>query len=405
MRVVIIGGGAVGLASALRLARDGAEVDVLDAADIEQSTSTRNAGWIVPSMAAPIAAPGMLRPALRWMTRRDSPFYVTGLHDPRQVRFLAAMLRQCSPRSHARGLARLTTLAGDAVLDHAELRAVIGGDGSSSTSITSLHTSRAGLDHHLAELDQIRAHLPDLRWSVAEPAGLGADGIAVTSRVVGATTVEDQGAVDPGRFVSALRDACVTAGVTLRPRTPARLRHTGTAVEAATSTENVGADVFVVAAGLGTNGVLRELGERVQIAAGKGYGIDYLGNPSGLPRPVYLAEAKVALSVLSDGVRASGTMGIGAADRTVDTIRVGGIASSIGRYLDGWSPGSPRQVWAGTRTLTVDGLPVIRPTRRHHNVLVATGHGMLGVTLAPTTARIVAEQARAAVRQHTGPRG
>lgn len=108
---VIVGAGVIGLATAYRLASDGLQVTVVDAAaESGSGASIHNAGWIVPIMSAPVPAPGMLGKAIRWMLKKDSPLYVRPSPNPEHVRFMLAMLRHCNPKDFHHGVEALTSL-------------------------------------------------------------------------------------------------------------------------------------------------------------------------------------------------------------------------------------------------------------------------------------------------------
>lgn len=113
-----------------------------------------------------------------------------------------------------------------------------------------------------------------------------------------------------------------------------------------------------------------------------------------LRHSVYLGEAKVAITPLSGRLRFAGTMEFGSSDSTVAPHRVRGIIRSAGEYLPDFPPAPQQHAWAGLRPMTPDGLPVIGPLPGKDNVFVASGHGMLGVTLAPMTAEIIAAQVK-----------
>ena len=147
---------------------------------------------------------------------------------------------------------------------------------------------------------------------------------------------------------------------------------------------------MMLAAGVRTAGLSRLAGCPLPIRAGKGYGFDDTGGSLPLRHSVCLSEAKVAITPLAGGrVRFAGTMELGSADDTVDPHRPRGIVRSAGEYLKGGPPASPPHAWTGARPMTPDGLPAIGPLPGRDNVLVASGHAMLGVTLAPATAELV----------------
>jgi D-amino-acid dehydrogenase len=306
--------------------------------------------------------------------------------------FMTSMLRHCTSARYEIGIARLAQIASSAVLDHRELATQAAGTGFRTTSITSLHKTAKDLDHHLVDYRHMREHLGELTWTVVDRDEMAAGGTNVADGIVGGIRVEHQATVDAPAFVAALEEACIAGGVELTSNTPVHLQSSrGTVVARTLTGDQIRADRFVVAAGAATNEVVRGLGERLPLVAGKGYGFD-LKNLSACSEPVYLSEAKVALTPYQDGrLRVAGTMGINSSDGRVSVRRANGILSALGEYLPELHDVPYPKPWTGVRSLTPDGLPLIGPLRRWPTVVVAAGHAMLGITLAPATARIVAE--------------
>jgi D-amino-acid dehydrogenase len=156
--------------------------------------------------------------------------------------------------------------------------------------------------------------------------------------------------------------------------------------------EEVPGDLFVLAAGVHTGPLSRLAGFPLPIQPGKGYGFDDASGSVTLRHSVYLGEAKVAVTPLSDRLRFAGTMEFGSSDATIDPYRLRGIVRSAHEYLPGFPATAQPQGWTGLRPMTPDGLPVIGRLPGRDNVLVASGHGMLGVTLAPVTAEVISAE-------------
>jgi D-amino-acid dehydrogenase len=215
---------------------------------------------------------------------------------------------------------------------------------------------------------------------------------ALGIRVLGGILHPKERHIDPASLVAGLETACRRHGVRFRYGNPVTaVRRRGSVVSALVAGgQEIPGEVFVLAAGVRTAGLSRLAGCPLPIRAGKGYGFDDTGGSAPLRHAVHLSEARVAITPLAGRVRFAGTMEFGGADDTVDPHRLRGIVRSAGEYLNGWSPPSPPQAWTGLRPMTPDGLPVLGPLPGRDNVLVASGHAMLGVTLAPATAELIA---------------
>lgn len=389
-RAVIVGAGVIGLATAYRLAQDGLAVTVVDAARSGAGASTRNAGWIVPILSTPVPAPGMLGQALRWMLRSDSPLYVRPSPRPEHVRFMARMLRHCNRADFEHGVEALTALneRTTALFDeyqrdgvrceyHRTGHLLVFTTQSTMRSYQTETTPMARIGHPAEPLsgDEVR----DL-----EP--------AISTNVRAGLRCPQERHLDPDTLIDGLEERCRELGVEFvydRPVTGIRLTgNAATSVRA--GDDDLPADLFVLAAGARTGTLSRLAGVPLPIQPGKGYGLDDTSKSVKLRHGVYLGEAKVAVTPLSDRLRLAGTMEFGSVDTTLDANRLRGITNAAGQYLTGFRPPSQSHAWTGMRPMTPDGLPVIGPLPGKDNILVASGHSMLGVTLAPITAELIA---------------
>jgi D-amino-acid dehydrogenase len=150
----------------------------------------------------------------------------------------------------------------------------------------------------------------------------------------------------------------------------------------------------VIAAGAATEPLLRSLGVRLPLVGAKGYSIDVHGAGEPPRSALYLSEAKIGLSPFMDGVRIAGVFELPARGDSVSPRRIRQLIQDTAGYMSGWQPPAAEAAgpgWAGLRPATPDGLPLLGPITSAPGVLVATGHGMLGVTLAPATGAVVAD--------------
>ncbi|WP_171110100.1 MULTISPECIES: FAD-dependent oxidoreductase [Streptomyces] len=390
---VIVGAGVIGLATAHRLAQDGLAVTVVDAAhDGAAGASVHNAGWIVPIMSTPVPAPGMLGKALRWMARRDSPLYVRPSPRPEHVRFMLGMLRHCNPRDFAYGVEALTCLNKRTLRLFDEYEK----DGipfeQHRTGQLLVFTTRHTMDEYRAatapmeRIGHTAVPLSGDELRDLEP--------ALGRQVLTGLHCPQERHVDPASLVRSLEGRCRELGVRfLRDSRVTGIRSRGrTVTSVLAGGEEVHGDLFVLAAGVHTGRLSRLAGHPLPIQPGKGYGFDDTSGSVTLRHSVYLGEAKVAVTPLSDRLRFAGTMEFGSSDATIDPHRLRGIAHSARAYLPDFPLESQPRGWTGLRPMTPDGLPVIGPLPGRENVLVASGHSMLGVTLAPVTADIIAAE-------------
>ncbi len=394
--VVIVGGGVVGLCAAYALRRHGIAVTVLDAGRPGAGASHGNAGWIVPSLSGPVPAPGLTRTSLRWMLRPASPLYIQPRADPAFGRWLLAFWRRCNARDHRAGLEATAALNRRTM----ELFDAYRADGIAfeqhADGLVFAYLDPAELERDLRGLELLQPFgyeatpLDGEAMRELEP--------ALAGTVVGGYHLPQERHVRPDSFVAGLVARLTVDGVDLRGDTPViGIEHRGdrvTAVE--TPAGRIAADAVVVCAGAWTPGVLRLAGVRdFPIEAGKGYSLDYAPPPP-LPQPVrralYLHEVRVAVTPLDGLVRLAGTMELSGVNDRLSPRRLMAIARAGARYLQGW-PADPAVAtpWTGMRPMTPDGLPAIGRVPGFANLIVASGHAMLGLTLAPATGEAVAE--------------
>ena len=199
--------------------------------------------------------------------------------------------------------------------------------------------------------------------------------------------------VRPEQLTAGLAEHLRADGVEIREgcelRTLAR-RTGGWALE--TTCGPVAAQRIVVAAGLPTAPLLRRLGVRIPLTGARGYSVTIAGRGTPPRHALYLAEAKLGLSPFDGGVRVAGVFELGARNEDISPAVGERLLAAARPYLGGWQPDpdGPVEAWAGLRPATPDGLPLIGALPGIDGVYLATGHGMLGVTLAPATASLLA---------------
>ena len=390
MNVAVVGGGAVGACVALELSRRGAKVVLLErGAELAWGCSAGNAGLICPSHYVPLANPAALRDGFRWMLRRDSPFYLRPR--PAVLPWIARFTLAARPaRAEASGhivqeLARASldlhaSLAGEG-LDtglrrEGVLNVYFAHPGLEGARHESEHNARAGLESRMLSAEEAYAHVPSL--------GPG---------VVGAILYPGDAWCDPLRFVRAVGHAAAEAGAEIRTRVEALgfRRRNGRVEALETTAGDLPVDEVVLAAGAWTPRLAQELDVFAPVEVGKGYHIDLEPAEDDPPLPVWLNEARVIVTPLQGRLRLAGTLELAGLDLSVDRVRVGAIVRAAERGLPPLRGRRVLEVWRGLRPCTPDGLPIVGRPAGQANVTLATGHAMMGLTLAPITGRLVAE--------------
>lgn len=349
-----------------------------------------NTGMIVPSHFVPLAAPGMVALALKWMWNPASPFYVK----PRISAELAAWGLRFWRAANAAHVARTAPLLCRLHMESRALYEKLGeGFAFGKRGVLVLCRTEHGLDEEAALVPQARAL--GLNAAVLDAKAVAALEPGVRIDALGAVHVAEDCNVDPQLLMDVLQSRCAAAGVEFLWNTPAAgWRAEGRNLRAiSTPAGDVEADRFVLCAGSWSPGLARGIGLHLPMQPGKGYSLT-LARPRVSPRAcAVLAEARVSMSPMDGRLRFGGTMELAGLDETVNPIRVQGIMEAVPRYFPDFGPQDfdGVQPWRGLRPCTPDGLPYVGRTARAPNLVVATGHAMLGVSLGPVTGRMVAD--------------
>lgn len=394
-RIVIVGGGVVGLSVAYFCARRGLRVTVVERHPASRDgCSFGNAGMICPSHFVPLAAPGMVALGLKWMWNPKSPFYIKPRLDADLLSWAFKFWRSANA-GHVRRSApvlRDLSLASRAIF--AELSQTPGIDfGLVQLGLLMLCKSQHTLDEEAHMAEKARAlGIPAEVLNAAQTATLDPD---VTMDIVGSVYFPKDCHLIPHRFMESLQTEATRAGATFLWNTEVTgwRRDSGGIRAITTSSGEIEGDEFVLCGGSWSTVVSRDLGLGIPMQAGKGYSLT-VPHPRQLPRICAIfTEARVAVTPMGSTLRFGGTMEIAGLSEDINPLRVQSIVESAPRYYPAFKPADfdGIQPWRGLRPVSPDGLPYLGRTRRYPNLTVATGHAMLGLSLAPITGKIVSQ--------------
>lgn len=385
MKVVIVGSGIIGLATAYNLARRGCEVVIVGDRAPGSGASGNNAGWVVPAESGPVPGPGVILQTMRWMLRSDSPVYVRPSASPSFVAFMARMLRACNAGAYWRAFDATARLARGTMDEmdawaadgiefemHAEgeLRAYISKEEMDAATAGIERYRKAGCEPQVLTGDEARSVVPEL-----------------ADEIVGGIRFPNERHVRPATVVEGLVRRLVELGVVMTDgAVTGAWALPGGGVELRGPYGSVTADAAVIAAGAWSARVARLLGASVPIRPGKGYSVDYVPGQLAMRTVVMLSEAHCAVTPLDGATRVAGTMEFGGLDERIAPVRLRAIQRAPARYFRAWDPDAPSLApSAGLRPMTPDGLPMIGRLAPFDNVYIASGHAMLGLTLAART--------------------
>jgi D-amino-acid dehydrogenase len=389
VHTVVIGGGVIGLSTAYHLAREGDSVTVIDQRATGLGASDVNAGWVVPAESAPVPGPGVVLQSLKWMTKPDSPLYIRPSLKPDFITFMLGMFRASNATAQRAGFAANLALAEDSVHLFDEYRAEGIDYELHHEGLLMAFKDKALMEHHLGYADLTR------QYGLAPTALIG-DDVRVhepllNDSVEGGLYFPKELHLDPGGFTTALHQKLVAMGVDIVENAPVDgVQIQGGRITSVSSEERkFRGDNFLLAAGSWSGPLSTLFGAKLPIRPGKGYCIET--SPFGLKSATNLHDLKVATTPLSDRFRLAGTMEFGGLDENINQVRVDAILRAPAAYFRDWEPPATVDVKprAGMRPMSPDGLPIIGRLPRVSNGFVSTGHGMMGVTLAPATARVL----------------
>ncbi len=395
-RTVVVGAGVIGLSVAYYLSRSGEDVVVLDPSRPGGGCSSANAGWVVPQTTAPLPEPGIVRYALASLRSPASPFYLKPRLDPALLVWLVKFWAASNRRAFDAGRRALVHLGRDTIDLFDELRDESEFVTNSEESLLVFPTLSAAQQAAEAQ----RRAAADLGLSFVPEVLSGTDARALepvlSDKAGGALLHSHELQVDSASVCDALVAAIVARGGSILSGQPVEgFETSGRRIQAAvTAEERFGGSSFVVAAGSATPDIVRGLGTRLPMQAGKGYSFT-VSLPHVPTRMVGLAASKICIVPNAGATRVVGTMELSGPNARIDGGRIKAMIAGTSPYVDSW-PAEVRDAddvsdaWVGLRPMTADGLPVIDRLGTYDNGYVSTGHAMMGLSLGLSSGRALA---------------
>lgn len=389
--IAIVGGGVIGVATAVELARRGAQVTVLERDRVGHGCSYGNAGWLTPSQAVPLANPSMLLKSFRWMLDPESPLYIQPRPDPAFIRWLLEFLLASRKSKFERGAAALVELCRVSV-DMWEDIAKRAGEpfGFERHGLLAVYENTASLEAARPAVDLVcRSGVRAERWTAddvrdREP--------AIVGRQVGGYFYPDDAHCEPYRAVKALEAEARALGVRfLEGAEVYRISNGAGPTRLTTTRGEIGASQIVIATGPWSEGLGEMLGIRLPVIGAKGYSIVLPPSDPHPKRSIYLIERKIAVNPHRDALRIAGTLELVRNDFSINARRVDVIVRGARGMLNLAEPSARCEIWRGLRPCTPDGMPLIGRARGRGDVWLATGHQMAGLKTAPGTGLLLAQ--------------
>lgn len=387
---MVIGGGAVGVCCANALARSGRSVLLLERHELCAGSSWGNSGLLTTSACAPEAAPGVMAQAARWMLDRDGPFRLRPRLDGRFLRWLWRFRAHCTAAAAERG----TSFLRDRVRENTRLVEALAREsardfGFFADGLIILFTTQRGMAEGIEGAAALNAlGIPSEALDAPAVSRLEP---RVADAVVGGIYYPEDAHLDPGEFVGAVADLARSQGAQIEEGRAVLRLHGSHSVEAIeTPNSLIRPELVVLANGAWAPVLARSLGIDLLIEPGKGFSLTYDVGSRVFERPLRLHEARTVVSSMRTNVRVTSKLDLVGLDTRVRERRVRASAPAAARYV-ALPPGIEQaRSWAGLRPLTPDGLPMIGRHPRVDNLILATGHGHMGISLGAITGETVA---------------
>ncbi|MBB2915380.1 D-amino-acid dehydrogenase [Streptosporangium becharense] len=392
--VLVIGGGIVGLFCAYHLRRAGVGVTVLERGPVggPMSCSYGNTGFVGTQGSTPLAEPGVPAQGLRWLLNPESPFYIRPRWDGELLRWLWHFRRACNEHDARAGFGVLVDLKKRSLDILRELCAA--GDLApffTAQGMVLAYNTPQGFDKACRSVPEAVAHGVPLR--VLGPGELDALEPDTEFDVHGALYNEEGAYLRVPDFLVAFARMLEGMGVEIHPHTEAvGFEVAGREVRRVRTTRgDFHPREVVVAAGTWSAECARRLGVGLMLQPAKGYSVTVKAPRDAPRRPLLLGEGKVALVPLGDRLRFGGTLELSGMDATISRRRVDGILRTVRTYLPRLETTETVETWSGFRPCTPDGIPLIGRAEPYRNLCVASGHGHIGMGLAPAGGKLIAQ--------------
>jgi D-amino-acid dehydrogenase len=394
MKIGIIGGGINGLFAAYYLRKQGCDVTIIEQGDMSDSCSHGNAGMIVPSHIIPLAAPGMIAKGLRWMLSSTSPFYIRPRMSGSLVKWGWLFYKNATPQHVQKSipiLRDISLLSKHLYQDFQKEKHFDFGWHERGLMMlyqtpSMAHEEAEGAD--IANKAGIEAHVLDIKE---------VQNLETNTKVnaLGGVFYKGDAHLSPNLLINGLKKLLNTEGVRFLYKTEVQnfeiQNNTVSAI--ITDKERLAFDEIVIAVGAWSGILSEKLGISLPLQGGKGYSMVFEDLGDKVNIPAIMLEARATATPMGNSLRCAGTMEIAGIDLSVNMNRVKGIVQGVNSFypeLKVELP-QPEQVWRGLRPCSPDGLPYIGRVGHLKNVTMATGHGMMGLSLGPATGKLVSE--------------
>ena len=392
--ISVIGGGVIGLCSAYYLSKDGFKVTLFDSGDLSEGCSHGNAGMIVPSHIIPLAQPGMIAQGIKCMLNSKIPFYVKSRLSLDLLNWGLQFYKNANQKQVDLAMPALRDLSLLSKELYQDLHKVNPSFFYEEKGLLMLYKTEKVGDEIFHEGSLAQKLGLEVDFLTKEEIGKLETGTKTDA--IGAVYYKSDAHLYPQKFIAFLKEELQKNEVEIKKNCTIEdfVLKANKVTEIITNTGNFSTDEVVIATGAWSSVIAKKLGTKISLLPGKGYSFTLFNEKEKPAIPSILCEGKVAVTPMDNAIRYGGTMEIThTKDTKINTNRLQGIVNTVNDFYPNVNVSLPKaeDVWYGFRPCTPSGLPIICRDKKVSNLVFATGHAMMGLSLAPATGKIVTE--------------
>jgi D-amino-acid dehydrogenase len=391
--VLIVGSGIVGIACAHYLMKSGFNVTVIDQSTIASACSHGNLGYICPSHVLPLTEPGAVGMAIKSFFDPNAAFRVKPRLSPAFCNWMWQFARRCNRRQMLKAASHLKTILDSSMIEYRKIVSEWTFDCEwQDSGLLHVLQTKSGM-RDFAEKDKLLADQFGVSAQRVEGEELPDFDPAIKRGLAGAFYYEGDAFARPDLFCAGWSQRLRQNGVTFIENCELKAveKMGGHVTSLQTSQGTLAADRVVIAAGAWSARFSSHLDCRIPVEPGKGYSVT-MERPSICPKyPMLFPEHNVGVTPFDHGYRLGSMMEFIGFDTSIPERRIRQLRESAKPYLVEPFTKEIQETWYGWRPMTWDSLPIIGRVPRLDNAYLATGHNMLGVSLAAGTGKLIAE--------------
>jgi D-amino-acid dehydrogenase len=393
-KVVVAGGGIIGMCTAYYLKKEGHDVVVIERGDLKSGTSFGNAGYISPSHFIPLASPGIIAKGMKWMMSSTSPFYIKPRLNMDLIKWGLTFWKRSGQSTMERNIPHMNAILQLSRELTSEIRNDLGNNFRMEEKGCLMLYKSEHTEKHEIELAKEAAEL-NIETQIFNAKEVQQMEPDVELNVRGGILYPIDCHLHPGDLMATIKKYLEENGVEFKLNTTITgfEKNAGVITKILTDKGDVTGDEYVLATGSWLPLVTKELGIEILLQAGKGYSMTFENIPKNIKYPAILVDDRVAMTPMGADLRMGGTMEISGIGSPTLMKRVNSIFSAAKSYYPNLPVEFPKpeKIWSGLRPLSPDGLPYIGRHSGYKNLVIAGGHAMLGISLAAATGKLIEE--------------